>query len=196
MKRLLLNSVAALALITPPAHAAEAIASPDSGPIPIEVTLGSATLSSGAALGLFTIPIALGPNGSGIITSFLWKSVNGDTTLKQARLWSAKPTHTTCTDGSAFVGSDIDDAYLIGGGPFTFTPAAPTVTTGDASTYANLTGLTWDFRNQDSYPAGNAASNGIAASVNVYLCVIAGASDTLDVSHAVRATLSGPQNYN
>lgn len=194
----LLSALCCAALLSGPAQPAQVTAipvtSPSSGPVPVEVTLGSGTLASGNALGLFIIPIGRIVGGSNIITNFLWKSVNGDTTIKQGRLYSAKPVNTTCNNGSAFVGSDVDDAYLIGPGPFTFTPAAPTVTTGDSATYANLTSLTWDFHNQDSNPAGNAVSNAILPSINVYLCVIAGASDTLDVSHAVRATLSGPQN--
>lgn len=196
MRKLCVIAAAIALLQAQAAPAAEAIMAPDSGPIAVETTLGSGTLSSGNALGLFAIPIGVAPNGSGIITSFLWKSVNGDTTLKLARLYSAKPVNTTCNNGAAFVGSDVDDAYLIGPGPFSFTPALPAVTTGDSATYFNLTGLTWDYHNMDSNPTGGQTSNNIAASKNVYLCVIAGASDTLDVSHAVRATLSGPQNYN
>lgn len=168
----------------------------ESGPVPVEVTLGSGTLSAGNALGLFTIPVTRAPNSSVIITNFLWKSVNGNTAQMLGRLWSAKPINTTCNNGAAFVGSDVDDAALIGGGPFTFTPAAPAATTGDSATYASLTGLTWDFKNQDGATtvSGGLTNNGILPTTNVYLCVIATASDTLDVSHAVRVTLSGPQN--
>lgn len=189
IRRILAAAALLLSTVLAPA---QAIVGADSGPVPVEVTLGSGTLSSGNALGLFQIPIARIPGGSGIITSFLWKSVNGDTSAKLGRLWAAKPVNTTCTNGSAFVGSDVDDAWLIGGGPFSFTPAAPAPTTGDASTYAALTGLTWDFKNLDGVTL--LAANGIAPQQYVYLCVVAAASDTADVSHAVRVTLSGPQN--
>ena len=171
----------------------------DSGAVPVEVTLGAGTLNSGNALGLFTIPVARVNGGAGIITKIIWKSVNGDGTAKVAKMWDAKPVNTTCTNGSAFVGSDTDDAWLIAGATqLTWTPAAPSVTTGDTAFYYEFTGLTISYHNHDGAPiptgAGVGTNNGIASSQNVYLCVIAGASDTLDVSHAVRVTVSGPQD--
>lgn len=194
MKHILpVTFAAVLASCAEPAFA-QIVVGAESGPIPVEVTLANGTLNSGNALGLFAIPIARIPGGSGIITSLLWKSVGGDATAKQARIWSAKPVNTTCTNGSAFASSDVDDAFLIGPGIFNFTPAAPTVTTGDSATYFSLTGLTWDYRNMDGLATNITPSNAVTPSQNVYVCVIAGASDTLDVSAKVRLTLSGPQN--
>ena len=163
----------------------------DSGPVSVSVPVVGTHSTGSSVGGLIAIPFGQYPGNGGIITNFLWKSINGDATAKVGRLWSAKPVNTTCTDGTAFAGSDTDDAYLIGPGPFSFTPAAPATATGDSSTYASVTGVTWDFRNGDSVQSGG---NGIPTSQNVYLCVIAGASDTVDVGHNVRVILSGPRS--
>jgi hypothetical protein len=123
MTRWMLGVVLAVSLCGPAAAQAP-IQTYDSGPVPVEVTLAAGTLSTGNALGLFTIPFLRVPGGSGIVTTILWKSVNGDATAKLGRLWSAKPVNTTCNNGAAFVGSDVDDAALVGPGPFSFNSEA------------------------------------------------------------------------
>lgn len=161
----------------------------DSGPIIASVIPSNSSHALGTSIGgLMSVPIARKPGFSGIITSILYKSVGGDTGLKVGRIWARNPVNTTCTDNLAFAGSDTDDIYLIGPGPFSFTPAAPGVTTGDSSTYASLTGLTWDFANFDITTLISGYTR------NVYICIVTGATDTADQNKTVRITLSGPQN--
>lgn len=194
MRRIIV--AAALLFLSVAAHG-QAITGADSGPISIKVPVAGTHATGSSVGGLISIPFGrtnVQYGNSGILTTLMWKSLGGDATAKVGRLWAAKPVNTTCTDGVAFAGSDTDDAYLIGPGPFAFTPAAPATTTGDAATYASVTGLTWDFRNMDSFPNGGSPSNGIGQSQYIYLCVITGASDTLDVGNSVRINASGPTN--
>lgn len=191
-RRSILLLAAALALPGP--AFAQAVYPGDSGAVSASAT-PSGTHSAGSSVGgLFSLPIArtaVSPFNSGIITSVLWKSTGGSTGALVARAWQRKPTNTTCTDGSAFAGSDTDDAFLIGGGPFSLTPAAPAATTGDTATYASSTGLTWDYANTDTTGSNG---NATAPSQNIYMCFVTVSSDTVDVGHLVRVTVSGPQN--
>jgi hypothetical protein len=98
-------------------------------------------------------------------------------------LWQKTPANTTCTDNSAFVSSAADDANLIGGGPTTISFAAPANVTGDAKTYATLTGITWDYRNSDT-----------TSSQNVYACLVTNAADTPGAGATLSLSASGPQN--
>jgi hypothetical protein len=180
-------AVFALCLINP----ARAQVGYDSGAIVVTATPNSSSHAAGSSVGgLFVVPLARTAGGSGILTSVFWKSTGGATTQLLVRIWQWNPTSTTCTDQTAFVGSDTDDAYLITP-PFSFTPAAPASTTGDSATYASSTGLTWDYKNSDSTVAG---FNNTAKSQNLYVCVLTTATDTADESKTVRLTLSGPQN--
>ena len=148
-----------------------------------EATPANSSHASGVSLGgLFQIPIARVPGGSGIITNLLLKSAGGATSAITFRLWDVNPVNTTCTDNSAFAGSDTDDKHLIAT-PFTLTPAAPSVTTGDSATYATATNLSIDFKNQDTN-----------LTKIVYACLVLGGTDTADEAQKVRLTLSGPVN--
>lgn len=163
----------------------------DSGAVSASATPNSSSHAAGSSVGgLFTVPVARGPGSSGILTSVFWKSNGGSTGQLVVRIWQRKPVNTTCTDQTAFAGSDADDAFLITP-PFAITPAAPAVTTGDAATYASSTGLTLDYKNADSIVAGN---NNTPPSQNLYVCAVTVSTDTADESAVVRLTLSGPQN--
>jgi len=120
--------------------------------------------------------------GSGIVTNLNYKSTGGSTGQLVVRIWQKNPANTTCTDNSAFAGSDTDDAFLVTP-PFSITPAAPAVVTGDAATYASVQGATWDYKNVDTSPGQN-----------LYVCLVTVATDTADQNKLVRIQLSGPQN--
>lgn len=157
----------------------------DPGPISATATPANSSHAAGTSIGgLFTIPIGPAPasGNSGIITQFALKSVGGSTGSLAVRIWQKAPTNTTCTDNTAFAGSDTDDAFLITP-PFSITPAAPASTTGDSATYASAQNLVLDYKNADS-----------PATANLYACLVTVATDTADENKLVRVTLSGPTN--
>ena len=154
----------------------------DSGAVSATQTPANASHTAGQAVGnLFSIPVARSAGGSGRIDSVNGKSVGGITAQLVVRMWQKNPTSTTCTDNANFVGSDTDDANLVTP-PFAVTPAAPTVTTGDAATYWSLIGQALSYRNVDATP-----------SQNIYVCVVTATTFTPTAS-ALRITGSGPQN--
>lgn len=154
----------------------------DSGPVVQSQTPAASSHAAGTSVGgLFTIPLARVSGGSGAVTQFAFTSTGGSTGQYVVRIWDKSPANTTCTDNTAFAGNfTTDDANLITPS-FSISPIAPTVTTGDASTYAALTNLNWDYKNADS-------------TQNLYVCVVTVSTNTADESHAVRVMLSGPQN--
>jgi len=155
----------------------------DSGAIVATATPANSSHAAGTSVGgLFSIALARVNGGSGILTNIGYKSTGASVGQLVVRIWQKNPTGTTCTDNSAFSGSDTDDAFLIAP-PFAITPAAPAVTTGDANSYAALQGITWDYKNVDTSPGQN-----------LYLCAVTVATDTADQNKLVRWTLSGPQN--
>jgi hypothetical protein len=157
----------------------------DSGAISAVATPANSSHAAGTSIGgLFTVPIARGATAlasSGVISNLLWKSTGGSTGQLVIRIWQANPTHITCTDNTAFAGSDIDDTNLITT-PFSITPAAPANTTGDSATYASSTG-SWNYKNAD-----------VTTTQNLYICAVTVATDTADQNKQVRVTLSGKQN--
>ena len=165
----------------------------DKGPVTVTGTPANSSHAAGSAVGpagsgtnqagLFTVPIARTAGHSGIITSFLLKDTNGVAESYVLRAWSKFPANTTCQDGAAFVGSNTDDQYLIGGGPVTVTTAAPGSAVGDSAVYVALTNLVWDYLNADSTPTKN-----------VYVCLVTTATYTPSASKPMYVTLSGPQN--
>lgn len=158
----------------------------DSGPVSVSASPANSSHAAGTSVGgLFTIPIVRTLGGSGIITNFMWKSVAGSTGSAVVRIWSKKPIASNCTDNAAFQGATGDDLYLITP-PFSIAPAAPSVTTGDSSTYASVQGVTWDYANADS--VWNAPT------VNLYACVVTVSTDSTDGGSTVVIMLSGPQN--
>lgn len=166
----------------------------DSGPIWVSATPANASHAAGTSLGgLFTVPLARQSGGSGINTNFGYNSSGASTGPAIVRIWSRKPTATTCTDNVAFARSSIDDAWLIVP-PFSITPAANAVTTGDATTWASLTIVTWDYKNQDSQIPAAPNFNNVAPSVNMYVCVQTVGVDTADQNLPVSVMLSGPQD--
>lgn len=155
----------------------------DSGPITGTGAVNSSSHAAGTSVGgLIMVPIGY----SGIVTNFMWQSPGGSTGVLVVRIWAWKPTSTTCTDQTAFASNATDDQHLITP-PFSITPAAPAVTTGDVKTYASVTQVTWDFSNQDG-------TNAVAPSRNLYVCAVTVATDTADESTSVVAMLSGPVN--
>lgn len=163
----------------------------DSGPITQSAMTNNSSHAAGSSVGgLFTVPLARGPGGSGILTSVFWRSTGGATTQLLFRIWARNPVNTTCNDQQAFASNAEDDDWLIGI-PFTATPAAPASTVGDSSTYATATGLTLDYKNSDNI---SSIGNNTPPSQNVYVCVLTTATDTADQNNEVTLTLSGPQN--
>lgn len=156
----------------------------ESGTAPVQTaTPANASHAAGTSVGgLFTIPVARFAGGSGVISNFTWISTGGATTQFLVRLWDKNPASTTCTDNSAFAGNATDNTHLISI-PFNITPVPPAVTTGDANTYATVTGMSLNYKNQDTSP-----------SVNVYACVTTVATDTADQNKAVYINLMGPQD--
>lgn len=116
----------------------------DSGAVSATATPANSSHAAGVSVGgLFAVPVARTVGGSGIITNFNYKSTGGSTGALVARIWQKNPTGTTCTDNSAFVDIDTDDANLITS-PMTITPAAPAAVTGDAATYVSISVVSWD----------------------------------------------------
>lgn len=132
--------------------------------------------------GKLSVPLARVNGGSGVITNFNYISSGGATTAFVIRLWDKNPASTTCTDNTAFASNATDDAHLLTQ-PLTITPAPPAVTTGDTKTYVGMSGLTWDYQNQDT-----------SIGKNIYVCIVTVSTDTADESNAIRVTLTGPQN--
>jgi hypothetical protein len=107
----------------------------DSGPVQVSATVNSSSHSAGQSLGgLITLPVARVAGGSGGLSALAYKSGAGSTGQVVLRIWEKSPANTTCTDNAAFVGSAVDDAFLLIP-PVALTPAASAVTTGDANTY-------------------------------------------------------------
>lgn len=155
----------------------------NSGPKVATATPANSSHAAGVSVGgLFTVAAARTNGGSGTLTGILWKSTGGSTGQIVIRIWQKNPASTTCTDNSAFAGNDTDDANLITA-PFTLSPAAPASTTGDANTYASLSGVSWDYVNGDTSPG-----------TSLYVCAVTVATDTADQNKLVRVSLSGPQN--
>lgn len=141
------------------------------------------TQLTGNQSGVFVVPIgrqnANATGQSNIVTQFAMTSSGGSTGQYVVRIWTQPPVNTTCVDNAAFAGNfAIDDNYLMTP-PFALTPAAPAVTTGDASTYASLTVQTFDF---------------VSALGLAYVCLQTVSTDTADDNKAVRIMMSGPQN--
>jgi len=154
----------------------------DSGPVSATATPANSSHAAGTSVGgLFSIPVARVVGGSGIITNLNYKSTGGSTGALAVRIWQKNPTNTTCTDNTAFAGSDTDDAQLITP-PLSITPAAPASLTGDTATYASISSVSWDYNK-----VGDTTQN-------IYVCLVTVATDTADQNHLVRVQLSGPQN--
>lgn len=154
----------------------------DSGMVTATATPANSSHAAGTSIGgLFSVSFFRVSGGSGEVGNLMWISSGGSTGALVVRLWQKNPSGTTCTDNSAYAGSATDDANLIIP-PFTITPSAPAVTTGDAKTYA-----TYQFTPPLS--ATNASSN-----TTLYACVTTVATDTADQNQAVRLGVSGPQD--
>lgn len=199
-------------LLASPALAQQPVIGFESGPSAVTATPGSSSHAAGVAVGanstspnvttsegvitnaaqqgtlgsgLFVIPVARVAGASMIITQHSITSSGGyvGSGGYLVRAWSRWPQNTTCQDNVNFAGNfSIDDAYLITP-PFAVAMAAPSNTTGDAASYGSVTVQTYDFENVDS-----------PATRNIYLCLVALATDTADESKPVRVMVSGPQN--
>ena len=162
-------------------HAAGTVVGPTGNLAPFT---NSATVGTNQS-GLFVVPVIRSGaiNPSVIITQFALTSNGGSTGAYVVRMWSRLPINTTCIDNTAFAGNfATDDQYLITP-PFSVTPAAPSSTTGDSSTYASLTVQTYDLLNAD-----------IPGTRNLYVCLQTVSPDTADENKPIRVMVSGPQN--
>ena len=165
----------------------------DYGPIVATGTPANSSHAAGTAVGpagsgtnqagLFTIPVARIPGSSGIITNVLVKDTNGSAQSYVLRVWEKFPANTTCQDAAAFVGSSVDDQYLIGGGPVTISSAAPGSIVGDSAVYATLGNLVWDYYNVDTTPTKN-----------LYACLVTTGTYTPAASKQIYVSLSGLAN--
>lgn len=131
------------------------------------VTVQNAAYSAGYSEGgIITVTGAARTNGgSGIIDAVRLKSTGGSTNTIWVYAWSHSPA-ATCTDKAAYVASTSDQPYAIPGFPVAVTlGGAPG--SWDTATYAMLSNLVSNFKNQDSSP-GTA----------VYLCLVTAGSVT------------------
>jgi hypothetical protein len=166
-----------------PVTGSVAVVGYDSGIVRATATPASSAHSAGQSIGgLFSVPIARVNGGSGIVSGIhVWTSW-GSTATYVLRLWQKNPANTTCTDGSSFSGSAIDDANLIVG-PTALQFNAPLNTTGDSKTYADLTALSLDYKNADG-----------TTTQNLYACLVTNSSDSPGSSATLSVGLAGPQN--
>lgn len=206
MRLRLIAALMLFAALVVPARAQMPVIGFESGPVAVTGTPASSSHSAGTAVGpaagtlvgpngrpvaqltgnqsgIFVLPIGrqIGPSTgqSSIITQISMTSSGGSTGQYVVRIWTQPPLNTTCQDNVAFAGNfATDDNYLMTP-PFSLTPAAPAVTTGDASTYASLTVQTFDF----------ASAQGTA-----YVCLQTVSTDTADDNKPIRIMMSGPQN--
>ena len=166
-----------------PVSGSIAVAAYDSGAISVTASPSSGAHAAGVSVGgLFQIPFLRTNGNSGIISNVRSWTSWGSTASYVLRLWQKNPTSTTCTDGSAFVGSATDDANLISI-PQVLQYTAPLNTTGDAKTYAGIPAASIDVKNTDS-----------TATQYVYACLVTNNSDTPGASASILLSLSGPQN--
>lgn len=150
------------------------------------VTTAAGDITNGAQLGtnqsgLFVVPWARITGGAGIVTQFAMTSSGGSTGAYVVRIWRKWPINTICQDNVAFSSNfAVDDGDLITP-PFSVTPAAPAVTTGDANTYASVTVQTYTAQNVDQ-----------PATRNLYVCLQTVSTDTADENKPIRVMVSGP----
>lgn len=150
---------------------------PTSGP-----TVQNAAYAAGnSEAGLLTIAAARTNGGSGIISNIALQSVGGSTNTIWIYLFSKSPA-STCTDKAAFVWSNADRPYLIGGAPLSVTlGGAPGAW--DTATYAALSNLTLNFKNADT-----------TASPNIYACLVTGGSVTPATTTDLKLTIGNTQD--
>jgi hypothetical protein len=163
------------------------ISEPYSGAVAVAAAVNSSSHAQGTSLGgLITVPIATRGGGGGALTGISWTSPGGATVAILIRIWQRLPANTTCTDNTAYVGSSVDDKWLVTP-PLAVTPAVVAPNTGDAKTYGNVSfsanGAGLSFKNSD-----------IVATNNLYVCVVTNATDTADQSSSPWITLSGILN--
>ena len=185
MRRFLLASAFSVLAIPACAQSLGNVGGFDSGSLPIQTATpnGSSHAAGSSVGGLFKIPVARTLGGGALPIRFIWISTGGAVTQLLVRLWDINPTHSTCTDQTAYAASITDDQHLVTI-PFSFTPAAPSNTTGDAKTYAE----------QDFTPPLSIRNQDSTQTQYVYACVVTTATDTADESAAVYANLLGPQD--
>lgn len=184
--RKILFATAAVVLAAAPALAQVALY--DSGSITATGTGTGGSHAAGSAVGnLFAIPLARSQSGSGRIISFMLTDQNGTTGQLIVRIYQAKPTSTTCTDGSAFAGAAVDNAQLIAP-PFAVTPIKPSVLTGDSNSYASISNTNLDYDQSDSI-----GTNGVPANQNIYVCLQTATTENITPAN-LTIMLAGPQN--
>lgn len=185
MRKIVFAAVA-VALAAVPALAQVALY--DSGSITAVGAGTGGSHAAGSAVGnLFAVPVARSQSSSGRITSFMITDQSAATGQLIVRIYQAKPTNTTCTDGSAFAGNAADNAQLISA-PFAVTPVKPGVLTGDTNSYAGITNAVLDYDQSDSI-----GTNGVPANQNLYVCLQTVTTENITPAN-LTVMLAGPQN--
>ena len=140
-------------------------------------TVQNASYAAGQSIGgLQTMSIGTTNGLSGILTGIQIASKGGSTSATAVYVWSKNPTNTTCTDKTNFVASQTDNEFLVIG-PQAITPALA-VTAQDTITYGSATGLVGNFVNG-------------SANTNLYVCVLANATQTPASTTDLRINIQG-----
>lgn len=131
--------------------------------------------------GLTAISVARSPGLGGWINGIGMQSPGGSVGSYVVRVYQSNPNGGayTCSDNAAFVDTAAAKTLLVFN-PFTLTPQAPAVTTGDTTTYAALVGVAGPFTT--------------SGSTNIYVCVLTVATDTADQNNPLLLSLNVVQN--
>ncbi len=147
------------------------------------ITVQNAAYSAGNAMGgLITVTGAARTNGgAGALNNIRLKSTGGSTNTLWVYAWSKTPT-ATCTDKAAYVPNAADNPFALGGFPTSVTlGGAPGAW--DTSTYAQITGLFSNFKNQDTSPG-----------TPIYLCLVTAGPVTPPTTADMTGIVSGIQD--
>lgn len=147
------------------------------------ITVDAGAYAAGDSMGgLVTLTgAARTAGGSGILNGIRLKSTGGSTNTIWIYGWSKTPT-ATCTNNAAYVPNAADNAFALVGFPTSVTlGGAPGAW--DTATYAQLSSLISNFKNQDTVP-GTA----------LYFCLVTAAGVTPATTSDLTMVASGMQD--
>ena len=147
------------------------------------ITVQNAAYAAGNSMGgMITATGAARTNGGGgILAGLRLKSVGGATNTVWIYGWSKTPL-ATCTDKAAYVANAGDQPYALVGFPMQIT-LGNSPGSWDTATYANMTNLVNNFKNQDASP-GTA----------LYFCIVTAAAVTPATTADLSMVLGGIQD--